>query len=169
MGVGFDNTCIVSGKRNISRVIPRLYGRVYKTLRLSPLVVEHSAVVMNAISQSRRLPDWILWVANFRFPFYKTCVQNQWGHKILRPSWGTQGLICFQFWYCELRVENRWGGGRKHFLKNFCFSAVLLLSMDVEWCVGQTVLFRASWHCLFFQPGFQTKQWAWHILTCCTN
>ena len=29
-------------------VIPRLYGWVYKTLRLSPLVVEHSVVVMSA-------------------------------------------------------------------------------------------------------------------------
>ena len=48
-GVGFDNTCIVSGKGNISRIIPRLYGWVHKTLRLSPLVVEHSVAVMSAI------------------------------------------------------------------------------------------------------------------------
>ena len=45
-GVVFDNTCTVSGKRNVSRVIPRLYGWVYKTSRLSTLVVEHSVVVM---------------------------------------------------------------------------------------------------------------------------
>ena len=38
----------------VSRVIPRLYGWVYKTLRLSPLAVEQSAVVMTAGSQSRR-------------------------------------------------------------------------------------------------------------------
>ena len=48
MGVGFYNTCTVSGKWNISRVIPRLHGWVYKTLRLPPLVVEHSLVVMSA-------------------------------------------------------------------------------------------------------------------------
>ena len=49
-GVGFDNTCIVSGKGNISRIIPRLYGWVHKTLRLlSPLVVEHSVVIVSAI------------------------------------------------------------------------------------------------------------------------
>ena len=46
--MGFDNTCTISGKRNISRVIPRLYGWVYKTLRLSPLAVDHSVVVMSA-------------------------------------------------------------------------------------------------------------------------
>ena len=48
MGEGFDNTCTVPGKWNVSRVIPRLYGGVYKTLRLFPLVVEHSVVVMSA-------------------------------------------------------------------------------------------------------------------------
>ena len=46
--VGFDNTCTVSGKWNVPRVIPKLYGWVCKTLRLSPLVVEHSVVIMSA-------------------------------------------------------------------------------------------------------------------------
>ena len=32
---------------DVSRVIQRLYGWVYKTLRLSPLVAEHSVVVMS--------------------------------------------------------------------------------------------------------------------------
>ena len=54
MGVGFDNTCTVSGKWNISRVIPRLYGWVYKTLRLSLLAVRHSVVVMTSGFQWRR-------------------------------------------------------------------------------------------------------------------
>ena len=45
LGVRFEITHIVSGKWNVSKVIPRLYGRVYKTLRLSPLVNEHSVVV----------------------------------------------------------------------------------------------------------------------------
>ena len=49
IGVGFDNTCTVSAKWNVYRVIPRLYGWVYKTLRLFPLVVvEHSVVVVSA-------------------------------------------------------------------------------------------------------------------------
>ena len=51
LSVEFENICTVSGKRNVSRVIPRLYGWVYKTLRLSPLAVEHSVVVMTAGSQ----------------------------------------------------------------------------------------------------------------------
>ena len=48
MMVGFDNTCAASGKWNVSRVFPKLYGWVYKTLRLSPLVVEHNVVAMSA-------------------------------------------------------------------------------------------------------------------------
>ena len=34
MGVGFENTCTVSGKSNATRVVQRLYGWVYKILRL---------------------------------------------------------------------------------------------------------------------------------------
>ena len=45
LGVGFKNTCIVSGKWNVSTIIPTLYGWVYKPLRLYPLVIDHSAVV----------------------------------------------------------------------------------------------------------------------------
>ena len=48
---------------NISRVVPRLYGWVYKTIRLSPLVVEHSAVVMggklNSMGSQFSIP--VLW------------------------------------------------------------------------------------------------------------
>ena len=31
----------------------------------------------------RGTPTWILWVANFRFPLYEICVQNQWRHESL--------------------------------------------------------------------------------------
>ena len=54
IGLKFENTWTVSWKGNISRVISRLYGWVYKTLKLSPLAVEHSVVVTTAGSQSRR-------------------------------------------------------------------------------------------------------------------
>ena len=54
MGVGLENTCIVSGKWHVSRVMPRLYGWVYKNWRLSPLGYKHSVVVMTTGSQSRR-------------------------------------------------------------------------------------------------------------------
>ena len=53
MSVGYENTWAVSGKRNVSWVIPRLYGWVYKTLRISPLMAVHSVVVMTADFQSR--------------------------------------------------------------------------------------------------------------------
>ena len=42
-------------------------------------------------------------------------------------------LFAFQFWYCELCVENRWGGRRKHYLVNFCSLVVLLLSVGEGW------------------------------------
>ena len=44
MGVGFENTCAVSEKWNVSRVIPRLYGWVYKILRLVNITVEDRVV-----------------------------------------------------------------------------------------------------------------------------
>ena len=54
MRVGFENTCTATGKWNVSRVIPRLYGWVYKIWRLFPLAAENSVAVMTASSQSRR-------------------------------------------------------------------------------------------------------------------
>ena len=60
MGVRFDNTCTVSGKWNVSRVIPRLYGWVYKTLRLSTLVVEHIVLVMSGRLNPMGSQFWIL-------------------------------------------------------------------------------------------------------------
>ena len=44
MGVGFENTCAVSEKWNVSRVVPRLYGWVYKILRLVNITVEDRVV-----------------------------------------------------------------------------------------------------------------------------
>ena len=38
MGVGFENACTVSGKWNVTRVTPRLYGWVYKILRLPTII-----------------------------------------------------------------------------------------------------------------------------------
>ena len=48
MCVGFEKTCTVPGKRNVFRVISRLYGWVCETLRPNRLVVEHRVVVMTA-------------------------------------------------------------------------------------------------------------------------
>ena len=52
LGMKFETTCTVSGKGNVSRVISTFYGWVHETLRLSPLAVEHSVVVMTGGSQS---------------------------------------------------------------------------------------------------------------------
>ena len=87
--------------------------------------------------------NWILWVAHFRFPFSEICVQNQWWYKLLRSSWGLRHwpskfnnvmmeyLHAFQYWYCELCLENRWD--RKHCFVNFCSLAVLEFSVDKAW------------------------------------
>ena len=48
--MGFENTCTVPGKRNVFRVVSRLYGWVCKTLRRNPLVIEHRVVDMTAAS-----------------------------------------------------------------------------------------------------------------------
>ena len=113
---------------NVFRVISRLYGWVSKTLRLSPSLMVN--IVLWLCVQ-----DWILWVANLRFPFYEICVQNQSGHKILRPSWGLRHwqfefnyrkdriLTCFSILILEHCVENRRGGDL----------IVLELSVDEGW------------------------------------
>ena len=41
-----ENTCTFSGKWNASRVVPILYGWVYKTLRLTIITAEESLVVV---------------------------------------------------------------------------------------------------------------------------
>ena len=47
---GFDNTCAVLGKWNVSRVIPRLYGWVYKTSTLSTVVQHNVAVISERLN-----------------------------------------------------------------------------------------------------------------------
>ena len=39
IGMGFENTCSVSGKGNVTRIIPKIYGWEYKLLRLAQLSV----------------------------------------------------------------------------------------------------------------------------------
>ena len=70
MHVGFENTCTALGNSNVFRVVPRLYGELYKTKRLFLLADEHSVAVMTVGFPIKTIPDCILWVANFLFPFY---------------------------------------------------------------------------------------------------
>ena len=71
-----------------SEVSPRLYGQVYKTLRLSPLVAEHSVVFMSA----RLNPMG----SQFSIPVsWSLCSES-----IGRPSWGPRHWR-FEFNYCK--------------------------------------------------------------------
>ena len=98
----------------------------------------------------------MLWVANFQFPFYEICVQNQWGIKLWdpvedsdtgNPSLTTvtmKYLLAFQYWYCELCVENQWGRSRKYCFVNYCSLEVIKSLMDMGDEVEQTVLLGAA-------------------------
>ena len=112
---------------------------VYKTLRLSALGIQHSVVVMSA----RLNPIGY----QFLIPVSWNLCSESVGHNILRPSWELQHwlsefnyrldgilyLLVFQYWHCELCVENRWRRGRKHCFVNFCFLEVLESLMDEGW------------------------------------
>ena len=138
MGVGFDNNCIVSEKWNVSRVTPRLYGWIYKTLGLSPLVVEHSVAVMmdrlNLMGSQFSIPvSWNLCSESVAaLNFWDPVEYSNTGglsSVIIRMEY----LLAFQYWYWELWAENRRGGGRKHCFVNFCPLAVLESLVDEGW------------------------------------
>ena len=108
-----------------------------KIWRVFPLADEHSVVVMTKGSQSRR--SQIL--ADFRFPFYQICVQNQWEHKILRFWLRTpilavlvhlaleRNIVCFSILIlltlCGKSMKRGGRGCRKHCFVNFCSLALL--------------------------------------------
>ena len=123
MDVGFDNTCTVSGKWNVSRVIPRLYGWLYKTLRISSLVVEHSVVVVMSArlnpmgSQFSISVLWnlcsesvVAWTVENQLRTPTLAVRVQ-----LLLGWNT--YVLFNTDIVNF-VENR--RGRKHSFFNFC-------------------------------------------------
>ena len=159
MSVGVDNTCTVSVEWNVYRVILRLYGRVKKTFRLFPFVVEHSVVVMNerlnpmgsqfSIPVLWNLYSWSVVAqtleTQLKTPTLAVWVQLslRWNNYVLFNTdivnfvWRIDEvesivLLIFVFWQC---LNLRWlrGGG-----------------------AGQKVLFKASWNRIFFQPVFLT-------------
>ena len=173
MRVRFGKTCTASGKWNVSRVIPRLYGWVFKTWRLFPLANEHSVAVMTCGFPIKTIPDCILWVANFRFTFYQICFQNQWEHKILRSQLRTLApavlVLLLSEWNTYLdfnsdivnfvwKTNQEGGRSREHYLLIF----VLWRCFTCRWVrgcwLGQKVLFRASWYLIFFQLGYKPTQ-----------
>ena len=118
MGVELDNTFAISGKWNLSKVILRLYGWVYKTLRLSPLVVEHIVVVtsarLNPMGNQFSIP-----VLKFVFrisggiKFWDPVEDSNTSGPSLSTVW-MEYVFAFQYWYCKLCGKNWWRGGRKH-------------------------------------------------------
>ena len=159
VGVGFDNICAVSGKWTVSSVISRLYEWVYKTLWLSPLVLEHSVVVMSARLNPMRsqFSISILWnlcsesVGGIKF--WDPVEDSDTGGPISIPVM-MEYVFAFQYWHCKLCSKNRWGGSREHCFVNFCSLVVLASSVDERWWGGAKVLFRTSRNCIFFQPAF---------------
>ena len=105
----------------------------------------------------------MLWVANFQFPLYIICIQNQWGvdFEILSEDFDTSNpssitvriecLFAFQFWFCVPCMKNHWGGGRQHYFVSFlfCGGALIISSWEVV-NEEQRLLFRASWNWTFY-------------------
>ena len=87
MNVGFENTCTISRKWNVSRVIRSIYRWIYKILRLSPLAVEHRVVVMTAGSQSRQAQMEFYWLPIFNFLFIDYVLIISGDIKFWDPSW----------------------------------------------------------------------------------
>ena len=112
--------------------------RYIKTLRLFPLVIEHSIVVvsarLNPVGSQFMTP--VLW---------NLCSESVGGTKFWDPfedsETGSPSSVTvkmeyvfhFPNWYCEFCVENQWGRGRKHRFVNFCSLAVFELSVDEKW------------------------------------
>ena len=53
-GVGFENICTVSGKYNVSRVVQRLYGWIYKIIRPFSTTGEDGIVAVTIGNQHGR-------------------------------------------------------------------------------------------------------------------
>ena len=141
MGVRFNNTRAVSGEWNVSRVISRLYGWVYKTLRLSTLVVEHSVVVMRARlnPMSTQFLILVLWNLSSEsvggIKFWDPVEDSDTGGP-RSVTVRMEHVFAFQYWYSELCVENRWGAGRKHCFVDFSSLVALESSVDEGWWGG---------------------------------
>ena len=140
MGVRFENTCTVSGKWNVIRVVPRLYRWYIKFSGSFPLLVELQVPIWETSKQR------VLCVTNFWFPFSEICVQNQWWYRILRflrdsntsaPSWiAVKVMVMFMVRECLLLYDSGivnfvWktneGGDRNYYCVNFCFGGFLIL------------------------------------------
>ena len=149
---GFENTGIAWRKGDISRVIPILYGWVYKTLTTFPISGWTYCSGYDCRFSIKIIPEWILWVVNFDSGFMKYLFRITGRIKFWDPAEDSdtsepssitvrmEYLFVFQFWYNELCVKNRCGGGKKYYFVNFCYLVVLSLLPDEEWWGGSESL-----------------------------
>ena len=170
MGEGFENICTVSGKWNVPSVMPRLYGWVYKTLRLTPVVVEHSVVVMTAGSQSRRSQ-----IESYEYPifdsrFMKFLFRISGGIKLWDPSWVKTPTLAVRvqlplgwniYWLFNSDIVNFvWKTDEGEAESTVLLIFVLWKCFNRRWVraggVGQKVLFRASWNRILFRLDIST-------------
>ena len=149
MRVEFENTSTVSGKSNISGIISRLYGWVYKTWRLFPLADEHSVAVWLRVPNQ---DDPRLYPMGSQFSIsvlLNLCSESveAYHFEILAevsntgcPSSFTvrmKYLFAFQFWCCKLCAEQRGRErGKKHCFVSFCSLTLLYLSVGEGLWVG---------------------------------
>ena len=83
MGVGFENTCTLSGKWNVSRVIWRLYWWVYLISKLCQLIPGYSLMVVSEDNHVKGPKFNFHLQPIFKSRFYEICVQKQWRHPVL--------------------------------------------------------------------------------------
>ena len=133
MGVVLVSTCTVSGNWNVSGVIQRLYGRLYKTLKLSPVCYD-CRLPIKTIPKLNPMGDQFSIFLLLNLCSESVGTRN---FDILVEDFNTGGsssltvrmeyLIAFQFWYYKDCVENRWDDGRKHSFVNFCWYSLVVL------------------------------------------
>ena len=80
-----------------------------------------------------RVRDWIICVVNFQFPLHEVFAQNQWGHKILRSSWGLRHWQS-KFNYCYDGILT-------------CFSILILWTNEGE-AENMDLFIFVLWRCL---------------------
>ena len=129
-------------------------GWVYKTLRLSPSVVEYNVVVMSA-----RLNPMS---SQFSIPVLRTLCSKSVGALNVETQLRTPKLVV----WVQLPLEWNTCLLFNTDIANFVWKigegeAVLWRCLNLRWMkdggVGQKVLFRASWNRIFFQAWFQPK------------
>ena len=118
--MGFENTCEVSGKWNVSSVFPRLSGWVCKISKLIMATDEDSVVVAVASYQPGVSPlgcrGWSLFgfrsSGGTKFVILDEDSDNGGPSSITLTM---EYLFALKFWCCKLSVGNQWGARHEAF------------------------------------------------------